>query len=627
MDEASKLVSELQNKLAELDHKVWKYRRDMASEFEKYAEGLLRNVPKDVSDTVSKAIAESMKDYSSLNPDAASSIESCAPGTRVLSNGLGNDRSVQFRSTTAPMALTRQETVMDDGPDSPHDREKEFQGLFTPSYLPLLESTIRNERRSSYGPPTSAKPVAKGKENQMDTSQVDASTDARSLAPSAEVPRPPTPKRKNTDEVSIASDASDGPVRRSALRRSSSSSKTHSPRRVRFDVAGEEVLPTASPLPEKSILSEDTPPTSLGLGGSDDEAGSEQIEDIVEPPPRRISSSQALRALSRGPFEDDGTKWTTVSAPPDGSASVATANGMPEELFGELQARNGLSDLSLEESQRPLDIPGTSGGSQPATSAGTSSAKAELKHLEKTPSDDAMIDMPALKPMKCQKSSSASILSPVTTTNIDVKSPTASTRAPGTSWQDIQSLVEPKGDVGEGMKFTEDDHDELFHFDEDTEHRSSPREEEKDDSDTASTASPVAETHSTSPVTETRSKPVTLSSYSGSPARDIMKPAPKATNMSSSRGSVGSYKGHPFNMPIVSDEIHAQAASLGAINSFVGSVNGRSGLDESDVQSFRASGGMGSFSKFSGTPRSMSERMMMDEIMEAEEAKKIAGNR
>ena len=71
-------------------------------------------------------------------------------------------------------------------------------------------------------------------------------------------------------------------------------------------------------------------------------------------------------------------------------------------------------------------------------------------------------------------------------------------------------------------------------------------------------------------------------------------------------------------MPIVSDEVHAQAASLGAINSFVGSVDGRSGLDESDVRSFRASGGIGSFS---GTPKSLSERMMMDEMLETEEAK------
>ena len=68
-------------------------------------------------------------------------------------------------------------------------------------------------------------------------------------------------------------------------------------------------------------------------------------------------------------------------------------------------------------------------------------------------------------------------------------------------------------------------------------------------------------------------------------------------------------------MPVVNDAAHASAASMGAMNSFVGSVNGRSGLDASDILSFRTSGGVGSFS---GTPKSMSERMMMDDLMEAE---------
>ena len=67
-------------------------------------------------------------------------------------------------------------------------------------------------------------------------------------------------------------------------------------------------------------------------------------------------------------------------------------------------------------------------------------------------------------------------------------------------------------------------------------------------------------------------------------------------------------------MDIVDPEVHARAAEMGGISSFVGSVDGRSGFDESDIQSFRASGGIGSFS---GTPKSMSERMMMDDIVEA----------
>ncbi len=81
-------------------------------------------------------------------------------------------------------------------------------------------------------------------------------------------------------------------------------------------------------------------------------------------------------------------------------------------------------------------------------------------------------------------------------------------------------------------------------------------------------------------------------------------------------GVVGSYKGRVFSLPIVSPEVHAIAASMGDIHSFVGSVHGRTGLDESDDQAFRAS------FKNSGTPRSLSERMRMEDIMEAEEHKR-----
>jgi hypothetical protein len=63
-------------------------------------------------------------------------------------------------------------------------------------------------------------------------------------------------------------------------------------------------------------------------------------------------------------------------------------------------------------------------------------------------------------------------------------------------------------------------------------------------------------------------------------------------------------------MPIVSPEIHAKAEALGDMSSFVGSVHGTSGLDETDVLSFRNSG------VFSGTPKSMSERMYMDDLKE-----------
>lgn len=232
------LVSELQHKLAELDQKVWQYRCDMTSEFDKYAESLLRGVPKEVSETVSKSIAQSIKGCKCLYPDGARLIDSFATGS-IQANGAG-----QSQPSIMPLAapFQRRDTdEIDEPPRSPqHEREKEFQGLFTPSYLPLLDSSSRNERRSSPEPPPSPRQILKGKQPDMDSFNVDAGIETRSLT-TPEPKRPATPKRRNTDEVSIASDWSDGPVRRSALRRSSSSSKGQSPRRVRFDVAGEEV--------------------------------------------------------------------------------------------------------------------------------------------------------------------------------------------------------------------------------------------------------------------------------------------------------------------------------------------------------------------------------------------------
>jgi hypothetical protein len=104
--------------------------------------------------------------------------------------------------------------------------------------------------------------------------------------------------------------------------------------------------------------------------------------------------------------------------------------------------------------------------------------------------------------------------------------------------------------------------------------------------------------------------------YGSSPAVAITRPAatlgsPSPTAAKFHVGSVGSYKGRPLIMPVVRDpEIHAQAASLGQFNTFVGGLDGRSGMDEGDLNSFRASMVQPSFS---GTPRSLTERMMMED--------------
>ncbi|CAL3964029.1 hypothetical protein PZA11_001488 [Diplocarpon coronariae] len=604
MDEASKLVSELQQKLSDLNLKVWKYRQDMAAEFEKYAASLLRDVPKDVSETVSKTMAQAIKGCTSLYPTApASLIESCGTGND-LENGVGNDTIHPHMSPT-PLPVPGQEEDMEGSPRSPHARDLEFRGVFTPSYLPLLDSTSRNERRASYDFSTS--PRSTSLRRDIEPLQIDASTDTRSLLNTPDTTSPPTLRRKNTDEASIASDLSEGNIRRSALRRSSSASNKdrQSPRRVRFDVAGEEVLPTASPQP-MSVLDKEVP-ISL-FGAEEEEVGLEQIEDVEKPPPKRISSSQALRALSRSPFVDDGTQWTTVSAPPDGSASVATSGSLSREsssedlCMGKPMFRSSLGDtFSTNGSSALAKIPENT----------FTEDKVAKDSFEAFPHDEDMLDMP---PLRRQSVSAASILSPAFLANMDEnKSPTAQTRT-NKVLQGTHNFGLGRGDLAlDDATFDKGDLDEedLFCFDENVAHRVSAPESDNTPEDLEDEERDSFDTKSPTYNNEARDVP---SGYASSPARAICRSNQNHTEGYSSTGVVGSYKGRTFSLPIVSPEAHARGAAVGPLDSFVGSLDGRSGIDASNVQSYRASGGVGSFA---GIPRSLSERLQLEDIARA----------
>ncbi|KAL2064228.1 hypothetical protein VTL71DRAFT_4722 [Oculimacula yallundae] len=620
MDEASKLVGELQQKLSELDLKVWKYQQDMAAEFEKYTAELLRGVPKDVSETVSKTMAEAMKGCTSLFPAKTGTKSTSAAGTTgIPEKGVGGDTFEQHQTLPSSAALRRPEQDMEDRPRSPHQREKEFEGVFIPSFIPLLDSTSRNERNPSYDyTPTTPPPGYKGKEREDEPSQVDASTDTRSLMNTPEANRPPTPSRKNTDEWSIASDHSDGNRRRSALRRTSTASNKDrgSPRRVRFEVEGVEVLTTSSPQQE-SILSGENQ-TGLFSDEEDDEAGSEMIEDVEKPPPKRISSSQALRNLSRSPLVDDGTQWTTVTAPPDGSASVATTNGFSEDSSSEdLTASNGESQSTP---RGAFSENGTQNDLSPTNVAMETSDTNEDPEND-SDDDEDMLDMPPLR--RHSASQSASILSPADPPSIEGnKSPTSATRANKVLLGTDNSGLGSNSRIIDHKLSKSGDDDELFDFDEAIE-SSNPRarthrledldpidpedvDDEEHESDTADSptqpSKPANSSASTYP-------------YSSSPARPIIRP-----NKAPVKGVIGIYDKEPFSMPVVNPDLHAKAAAMGPVDSFVGSVH--DGLSESNAQSFRAGVSVGSFS---GTPKSMSERLMLEDIMEEEKKKRRRG--
>lgn len=664
MDEAARLIAELQQKLAQLDHKIWLYRKDMASEFKKYADDLLRDVSGDVSDTVNKAIAESLKSYPSL--DAGSEVAD-ALGGAVNKDASGDraDDSLNADSELIPIPV-----VPDQGPESPlegppnaHEREQEFQGLFTPSYLPLLDSTDRNERRSSsisLSPASECKAIGIIARERATESTSPTSSSAPSSS-SLPLRKPPTPpRRRNTDENLTNSDHSDSPIRRSALRRTSNSIKQpQSPRHVRFEFAGEEFPTTSSPkLDSYGYEHVHKVPIILGNGEGSD-YGTALLEgdgNPESPPQKRVSSSEALRALSRGPIEDDGTQWTEVTAPSDGSASVPKAERESDDSEDEdslsmrpMTVREAAARSNGNGRRSPSPKTSSTSYSHQDLVVGSSQSQKDMERERDSDNtkpdiaehESALADLPPLQPMKTH--------TPMTTVSATElqhkyadKSKTVATKSPGKPWfvladgTNLNDLPESKAKL-EVKDDDDEDAEELFEFDEVAERPQKALDPEPD-SEPDSAASDTAE-----------DAPESISKYATSPARNILKPsstpdlntsastntnhnstttptpAPNPAPSTSHRSS--SY--HPFNTPIVSDAIHAQAASLGHVQSFVGSV--KDGLDEDALQSFRfgaggAGGVVGVGSLRGGAPRSLSEKMAFDDAMEAQQRERDAAS-
>ncbi|ROV98232.1 hypothetical protein VSDG_04497 [Cytospora chrysosperma] len=341
-DTTARLIAEAQAKLAELDSRVASYRHEMATEFTRYSEELLRDVPEDVAYQVSQAIANSiLTSYPSLYPP--SSLGPLSPSAENTTNL----SEVSWNGNRSPPPILPHTSGTPKGqPTSPHDRELEFQGLFTPTYLPLLESVDRPLHLPPISPgqaPTTEKDVKLTSEN-TNTSEGTQTPDSNRRR------RRPSPLRHATDTSveSTASDSSTARIRKSALRSSSASSRTASsprdPRRVRFEFEGQEVLPSSSPQASTTPVAEFG---SLSSGESitptDDSPPVRSLADMEgeeTPRPKKVSSSQALRALSKVPL-DDQTTWTVVNsaATPEGSSAAGankvgdrTSNNVPSEI-------------------------------------------------------------------------------------------------------------------------------------------------------------------------------------------------------------------------------------------------------------------------------------------------------
>ncbi|CAG7555413.1 unnamed protein product [Fusarium equiseti] len=609
MDEAS-LVNSLSQRLSELEHKVHTFRHEMAADFLRYYQEMLRDTQPDIASNVAQSLAKSLSKYTDLSSVLTS--QDLDLDLRLDSRTLTHLESAQ-RHPSPPTTVATSGSGAAEPPGSPRDRHHD-ELLF---YLPLLEGSPPRQPTS---PPLTnnhahldmllPEPSIQAEEkkgaatehpqDQQKKQQTQPGNDQLENVFSSLPQSPGRPghvRRSTNDTVSSGhSDRSESKTPRSVLRRSSSGSKPpQSPRRVRFDVMGAEVLPTASPQPTDSMILAAAPVLSA------DQARTESmLDDDPEdlPPPRKISSSEALRALSRAPLEEG--VWTEVNSNPD-QAAARTGN-----------ASAFVSSSPSEEQSSPVILapepPSSRHVPESVRIERTLGSVSEEPDEDEESSDDDFLSMAKPKSFTNKKTPASPSLKRIPEEKKMDKAVASATST------DVQgSGTKKDSETVQGLEAGVDEEDELFHF--------------EDSEDSSAPAKPTSKSEPIVPEVEEEIE-VDLpdmpeseqSLYATSPAVHITKPASLSgpTTPTIARfqaGSVGSYKGRPVIMPVVRNpEVHAQAASLGHFNTFVGGLDGRSGMDEADLSSFRASVAN---TGISGTPRSFTERLMMEEAQKA----------
>ncbi|KAJ4158307.1 uncharacterized protein LMH87_008839 [Akanthomyces muscarius] len=601
MDAAS-LHDGLRTKLNHLEAKLELYRQDLLSEFHQHYHELTHNASPSAVANIQDSLSSIFYDYKGLRPCLPQHPPTPAAPAPASQSAGAPAESPPPQVNDSPETATTPQTLLlaplpadsgnSDAPGSPRDRDHELQGLFTPSYLPLLVASpipahdtpisptdtigtaVTTSQQSSVAA-DSPKSAETGRLPATESS-IDNSTPNTSMGHPAEEDRFPgrltTASRRRPSESeaaeaataddgnsSASSDKGDNKAPRSALRRSSSIYKSpQSPRRVRFEFMGAEFLPTASPQPSDTMMPRSSSPMWEGENVTVDSVlGDDDSDDDLGPPPKKISSSDALRALSREPLEE-GTVWTVVN--PDSDNAVT----------------HKMQQVDLDKSP-----------AKPATG---------LQQIQQQPSNNRQaVDDDAL----------------------DMKKMRAATPAPVSKPSASTSKATPKNKTSLNDSDIRDDDDDMFQFEDEGGKTASQQrppasevedEPSDDENDRTTSASDKGLSSLRSPTTV---PPASVPAAKPEPAEPT---TPTTTRFHV--GSVGSYKGRSIIMPVVKNpEVHAKAASIGNFNSFVGGLDGTSGMDPADLSSYRAS--VRDRDGFTGTPRSFTERLMMED-MEAE---------
>ena len=607
MDDTARLVSELHGRLDKLNGKVAAYQKDILAEFHRHMDDCLKNYPDHVSTEVSRVIAESMGRYPALNLPSINQNDAPSP-----TESIPVDRKLRDGRKSPPPILYHTSGVPKDGLRSPHEREKEFQGVFTPTYLPLLDGSSNSSPvlPMPAGPsfPLSVENIQKVEEVKTPK---DPEADAR-----------PQPVRRLTDRSSsIDSTFSDTKVRRSALRRTSSSAKG-SPRRVRFEFQGAEVFPSVSPedsvtlgavgggdgvsgtkaespADTSAIALEDESPAYTGTSLLDVEG-----EEDFLPRPKKVSSTQALQALSRSPLDADGTVWTMVNSDPDESPKTNGDDGISGVSRPVIPTKPALK-LSVR--------PKTASPKPPIVDELSAPAPHDVDNSDEDESSDE--EFLSIKPKSSSKTTSPIARSPAVPLSITSKSTTPRGVQGGRS--EVSSNTSPlsasKSSTAKysGLQSPVEDDAPLFSF-EDEGGGPAARNEPTTikyftdaDGDDEKVRVPDR-SPGISPTIATPGEPTP-------PEEPVVPLHPISPSAALFSHSVGSYKGSSVMIsPISNSKLYDQIASMDDVPHFVGGVNGRTGVDTADMGSYRAN----LTRNLVGTPRSFTERLALDEAME-----------
>jgi hypothetical protein len=372
-----------------------------------------------------------------------------------------------------------------------------------------------------------------------------------------------------------------------------------------------EVLPSSTPLRSPDLAAEgealkaataDTSALSL-----DDDSTAYTGPSLLEvegeedflPKPKKVSSTQALQALTRSSVAES-TAWTVVNADldesqkPNGHTSpLNIPSASPAAALPTTRARvkgRPRFSLSLDDDQDP-----------PQTEEST----------DQDGKDSDNDDFLAMKP-RVKKPVSPAARSPVSCSPMRQTFPLSSIDGAVEAVAGDSTTISEKASsplpISKSLKGTKpaEDAEDMFSFEE----------EGKKPVDVDSSApQPTKYLGAEDPEIDLTPSEMALPNTATSAPKTVNLPPDPSVAISNSLigRSMGSYKGKPFNLtPIKDPRLYDEIATMRDVHFFVGSVDGRSGVEAADMGSYRAM--MGGI--VGGTPRSFSDRLAIEEAMQ-----------